>query len=85
MAAIPDEPGQAERAAGYRQDDPAFARWAAGYGLIQHDDETQIRVCELARYFRGWETAGDTVPFYDLLMALDRLTSAGLWLVVHQT
>ncbi len=85
MNVIPDEPGMAERAAGYRQDDPAFARWAAGYGLIQHDDETQIRVHELTRYLRGRETAGDAVPFYDLLMALDRLTCAGLWLVVHQT
>ena len=71
MNVIPDEPGKAERAAGYRQDDPTFARWAAGYGLIKHYDEQQIRVCELARYIRSRETAGYAVPFYDLLMALD--------------
>jgi hypothetical protein len=34
----------AERAARYRKDDPAFARWAAGYGPIRHDPATQVKV-----------------------------------------
>lgn len=76
---------EAERAAHHRREDPAFARWAQGYGIIQHSDETQIQIYELARSLSDRGVAGDTVTFYDLLTALDRLASAGLWLVVHQT
>lgn len=76
---------EAERAAHYRREDPVFARWAEGYGVIQHSDETQVQIYELARSLSDRGMAGDTVAFYDLLMGLDRLTSAGLWLVVHQT
>jgi phosphoketolase len=75
----------AERAAEYRKNDPQFARWAEGYGAISHSDETQIHVHETAARFREQVAPGDAVAFYDLLMALDRLTSAALWLVVHQT
>lgn len=76
---------EAERAAHYRREDPVFARWAEGYGVIQHSDETQVQIYELTRSLSDRGMAGDTVAFYDLLMGLDRLTSAGLWLVVHQT
>ncbi len=76
---------EAERAAHYRQIDSAFARWADGYGVIQHSDETQVHVYELAQCLSGRGVAGDTVGFYDLLTGLDRVASAGLWLVVHQT
>lgn len=76
---------EAERAAHYRNSDPKHARWAQGYGAISHSDETQVRLYELAQSLIGRESAGDAVAFYDLLMALDRLTSASLWLVVHQT
>lgn len=75
----------AERAAQYRRDDPGFAKWAEGYGVIRHSEETQVRVGELARRVQGEAQAGDSVPFWDLLCALDRIASAGLWLVVHQT
>lgn len=71
----------AERAAFYRTEDPSFARWAEGCGPITHSPLTQVRIRALAD--RGG--TGDAVPFYDLLRALDRLASAGLWLVVHQT
>ena len=40
----------AERAELYRGKDPAFANWAAGYGAIQHDDLTQVRVYEMADF-----------------------------------
>ena len=76
---------EAERAAHCRREAPVFARWAQGYGIIQHDDETQVHIYELARLLSDRGMAGDTVAFYDLLMGLDRLASAGLWLVVHQT
>jgi phosphoketolase len=76
---------EAERAAHYRNSDPKHARWAQGYGAIAHSDETQVRLYELAQSLINRGSAGDAVAFYDLLMALDRLASAGLWLVVHQT
>src|SRR5690625_3206447 len=36
-----------ELAAAYRQADPEFAHWAAGYGVIKHDPLTQLRVREM--------------------------------------
>lgn len=76
---------EAERAARYRNSDPTHACWAQGYGAIAHSDETQVHVYELAQCLSGGGVAGDTVGFYDLLTGLDRVASAGLWLVVHQT
>lgn len=76
---------EAERAAQYRNSDPTHARWAQGYGAIAHSDETQVRLYELAQSLISRGSAGDAVAFYDLQVALDRLASAGLWLVVHQT
>ncbi len=75
----------AERAAELRSADPQLAQWATGYGVIRHSDETQVRIHELATSLTGTGSRGDGIALYDLLRALDRLTSAGLWLVVHQT
>jgi phosphoketolase len=76
--------GIAEAAARYRMEDAAFARWASGFGGIIHSDETQIRIHHLIRSLtEASRTEGG--PLYELLSALDRLTSAGLWLVVHET
>ncbi|GIW54658.1 MAG: hypothetical protein KatS3mg082_1062 [Nitrospiraceae bacterium] len=75
----------AEQAAELRAADPLLARWAEGYGVIRHSNETQVRIHELAASVAGTGSHGDGIALYDLLMALDRLASAGLWLVVHQT
>lgn len=80
-----DNSVMSEQAAAYRQGDAAFARWAEGYGVIRHSDETQVRVRQLVQSLQHRDAAGDAVGVYDLLMALDRVTSVGLWLVVHQT
>ncbi|MBI3269988.1 MAG: xylulose 5-phosphate 3-epimerase, partial [Planctomycetes bacterium] len=56
--------------------------WAKGYGVIQHTDETRARVAQMAAEHSA---AGDGVPLYELLAAADRLTSAAMWLVVHDT
>ena len=55
--------------------------WANGYGMVRHNAETQSRIATLASH----RSEGDRVTFYELLSALDRLTSAALWLVVHET
>jgi phosphoketolase len=62
-----------------------FARWAEGYGAIRHSTLTQVRIHQLGQRLAASEQRGDGVAFYDLLYALDRLTSAAMWLVVHQT
>lgn len=59
-----------------------FERWAKGYGVIRHTPQTRQRIRLMAPHFRK---TGDGVPFYDLLMAADRLTSAAMWLTVHDT
>ncbi len=74
-----------ELAALYRRQDPAFAEWAAGYGVIQHTDANQIRIFDLAEllYQRGTVRAKEEV--YRRLAAADRVASAAMWLVVHMT
>ncbi len=78
-------PGTSQQAAAYRKDDPDFARWAEGHGVIQHRDETQVCIYQLVQSLNARGATGDAVGLYDLLIALDRLISAALWLVVHQT
>ena len=63
----------------------AFRHWQQGYGVVQHSEHTASRVRTLAGQLvaGGFQPDADTV--YRKLAALDRLTSAGLWLVVHMT
>jgi phosphoketolase len=74
----------AAQAARHRQENAKLARWAEGYGQIRHTDLTQLRVYEMADRLAATK-AGDGVDFYELLYALDRLTSAAMWVVVHET
>ena len=74
-----------QKAARWRAEDPEFARWAEGYGVIRHNDVTQVRIRDLETHLAQNNIQGDGVPFYDLLHALDRLTSVAMWLVVHET
>ena len=68
-----------------RENDPVFARWAAGYGVIQHEDSSQAAVSRLAEsLFRTGRTP-DVKWTLEKLQAADRLTSAAMWLVVHMT
>jgi phosphoketolase len=72
-------------AASYRRSSPDMARWAEGYGVIRHSDLTQVRIHDMVARLAKEDRRGDDVPAYDLLRALDRVASAGMWLVVHQT
>ena len=74
-----------ERVALYRKHHTAANRWAAGYGPIQHTLETQDRVFAMAELLSARGVQGDGVPLFELLYAADRVASAGMWLVVHQT
>ena len=73
------------RPAGPPGADAAFSRWAAGHGAIRHTRRTRARLRELARRLETAGTRGDGVPLFELLAALDRVTSAAMWLVVHET
>ena len=81
----PADRKDAAQAADFRGQDPAFARWAAGYGRIRHTPLTQVRVRAMAERLAAEGIAGDGVGVYELLHAADRVASAGMWLVVHQT
>ncbi len=76
----------AAEARAWRDDDPLFARWADGVGLIRHDDQTQLRVRHLVTDLLGHHrTVGTAAQVWEMLSAADRLTSAAMWLVVHMT
>lgn len=72
-------------AARIRGENAELARWARGYGAIRHTDLTQVRIHQLERRLAALGQRGDGVNFYDLLFALDRVASSGMWLVVHET
>jgi phosphoketolase len=69
----------------YRRRNPAADRWAVGYGAIRHKTETQARVFAMAELLAARAVRGDGVPLFDALHAADRVASAGMWLVVHET
>lgn len=72
-------------AAGYRAADPAFAQWAAGYGVIVHDPLTQTRIHALVKTLVAEGSVPDAATAYRRLAAVDRLASAAMWLVTHMT
>lgn len=64
---------------------PDFAAWRAGFGCIAHTPETQAAVFRMAHQVVQAGHQPDLGTVYRLLRALDRMASAGLWLVVHMT
>lgn len=69
----------------YRRNNPTAEHWAKGYGPIQHSIETQARVFAMAELLNSRGTRGDGMPLFDLLYAADRIASAAMWVVVHET
>ena len=65
--------------------EPEFARWRAGYGVIVHEPATQAAVYRMAHQLVQAGLQADLASAYRLFTALDRLSSAALWLVVHMT
>ena len=66
-------------------DCPDYRHWCEGYGAIQHTDITKHQVRVLAEHLVAAGHQPDAATVYRKLADLDRLTSAGLWLVVHMT
>ncbi len=69
----------------YRKMNLKADRWANGYGPIRHSIETQFRVFSMVEHLEVMGVQGDGVQILDLLYALDRITSAAMWVVVHET
>ncbi|ACV26732.1 MULTISPECIES: phosphoketolase family protein [Kangiella] len=74
-----------QRANLYRSHYPAFARWAKGYGVIRHTDETQVRVFDLCQQLLCHGRYARFEDIVAILCAADRLASASMWLVTHMT
>src|SRR4030042_5378313 len=69
----------------YRKSHSEADRWAEGYGPIKHEVETQARIFAMAQHLSAKGIEGGGMPIFDLLYALDHVTSAALWIVVHET
>jgi phosphoketolase len=78
------EPGRHPGAEPAADPDP-LARWAAGYGRIRHRPVTRRRVGAMARWLADRGIRGDGAPVAAVLHAADRVASAAMWLVVHET
>ena len=59
--------------------------WQKGYGPIQHSPETQRLIEHLALQLVLAGKQPNEEAVYEKLIALDHLTAAGMWLVVHMT
>ncbi|HEY9102203.1 xylulose 5-phosphate 3-epimerase [Chitinimonas sp.] len=64
---------------------PAFTEWAKGYGVIQHDAHTQLRIHRLLDHLQREHGTARMETVLAALIAADRLCSAGMWLVAHMT
>lgn len=69
----------------HANNEPAFAQWQKGYGPIQHTAETQAAVYRLAHQLVQAGKQPDVSTVYLMLGALDKITAAGMSLVVHMT
>jgi phosphoketolase len=75
----------ANELAEHARSEPAYADWQRGYGPLQHSPQTCAAVYRLAQQLVQAGVQPDLASVYRHLRALDRLTAAGLWLVVHMT
>lgn len=59
-----------------------FQTWSKGYGVIQHQENTQAQVKTTIDKLAS--AGADTSQLIALFAAADRITNACMWLVVHQ-
>lgn len=62
-----------------------YELWRRGYGVIQHSAATCSQARQMASELVAAGLQPDTDMVYRKLASLDRLASAGLWLVAHMT
>jgi phosphoketolase len=59
--------------------------WPAGHGAIRHSPLTRRRVAEMLAVVGERGEGGQGPPVGEILHAADRVASAAMWLVVHET
>ncbi len=59
--------------------------WSAGHGAIRHTTLTRRRVAEMVAALGERGEGGQGPPAWEILHAADRVASAAMWLVVHET
>lgn len=59
--------------------------WRQGYGPIQHSKETSQVIHQMGQRLVELGFQPNITTFYEKMIALDRLTAAAMWLVVHMT
>lgn len=64
---------------------PELADWARGFGVIQHTAKTILQIDALRERLEKDGRLPKEAGFFELLKAADRLASAAMWLVVHET
>ncbi|MDF0749281.1 xylulose 5-phosphate 3-epimerase [Marinobacter sp. 71-i] len=64
---------------------PPYEHWRRGYGVIRHSEATCEQARALAKELVAAGHQPDTDTVFRKLAGLDRLASAGLWLVAHMT
>ena len=69
----------------YAASEPAFAEWLQGCGPISHTPQTAAMAWRLAGQLVEAGLQPSTTAVWQQLRQLDRLTCAGMWLVVHMT
>lgn len=74
-----------QRARDCREHDDVFAAWAGGYGVIRHDDRTQVRVFDMVNALEQRGLVASRRAAFELLMAADRLACAAMWITVQMT
>lgn len=69
----------------HAQSEATFAQWRMGTGPFVHTPETQAAAYRMAHQLVQAGLQPSLAQVYRLLLAIDRLASAGMWLVVHMT
>jgi len=59
--------------------------WSAGHGAIRHTPLTRRRVAEMVTVLGDRGEGGRGPSVWEILHAADRVASAAMWLVVHET
>lgn len=67
------------------EEEQMFANWSQGYGVIQHNQQIQALIRQLAERLVQEKIAPSKIYVYELLFHADRITSAAMWLIVHMT
>jgi phosphoketolase len=62
-----------------------YEQWTAGYGPIFHTRTTRARVRAMVKTLKARAEGSDGAGPYEVLHAADRIASAAMWLVVHET